>query len=41
MRAVVTGGGGFLGGRITALLRARGDEVCVLARRSFREAARW
>ena len=38
MRAVVTGGGGFLGGRITALLRARGDEVCVLARRSFREA---
>lgn len=33
MRAVVTGGSGFLGGRIVALLRARGDDVRVVARR--------
>ena len=35
MRAVVTGGGGFLGGRIVELLRARGDEVRALARRRY------
>ncbi len=33
MIAAVTGGGGFLGRRIVELLRARGDEVRVLARR--------
>lgn len=32
MRAVVTGGGGFLGRRIVELLRARGDDVRVVAR---------
>lgn len=33
MRAVVTGGSGLLGERLVALLRDRGDEVRVLARR--------
>jgi len=33
MRATVTGGGGFLGQRIVELLRARGDDVRVVARR--------
>lgn len=33
MRALVTGGGGFLGRAIVARLRSRGDEVTVLARR--------
>lgn len=33
MLAVVTGGGGFLGLRIVELLRARGDDVRVVARR--------
>jgi len=33
MRAVVTGGGGFVGGRIVALLRERGDDVRALVRR--------
>ncbi len=32
VRAVVTGGGGFLGQRIVELLRGRGDEVRVLGR---------
>ena len=32
MRAIVTGGGGFLGKAIVTQLRARGDEVTVLAR---------
>jgi 2-alkyl-3-oxoalkanoate reductase len=32
VKALVTGGGGFLGRRIVALLRARGDEVRFLAR---------
>jgi nucleoside-diphosphate-sugar epimerase len=33
MRAFVTGGTGFIGGRVVERLRARGDEVVVLARR--------
>lgn len=32
MKALVTGGGGFLGSAIVRLLRARGDEVVVVAR---------
>jgi len=32
MKALVTGGGGFLGRRITELLLERGDEVTILAR---------
>lgn len=32
---MVTGGGGFLGRYIVGLLRARGDDVCVLARRLY------
>ncbi|HEV8355515.1 MAG TPA: NAD-dependent epimerase/dehydratase family protein [Gemmatimonadales bacterium] len=35
MRAVVTGGGGFLGRRIVELLRARGDSVDVVCRRRY------
>lgn len=35
VKAVVTGGGGFLGRRIVELLRERGDEVRVLARRRY------
>ncbi len=35
MKALVTGGGGFLGSRIVELLRARGDEVTFLARGSY------
>ena len=35
MRALVTGGGGFLGSRITRLLHARGDEVVALGRRRY------
>ena len=35
MRAVVTGGGGFLGRRIVEFLRARGDEVRLLARQRY------
>lgn len=35
MRAVVTGGGGFLGRRIVELLRARGDDVRVLGRHRY------
>ncbi|MCB9746542.1 MAG: NAD-dependent epimerase/dehydratase family protein [Alphaproteobacteria bacterium] len=37
MRALVTGGGGFLGREITERLLARGDEVCVLARGRYPE----
>lgn len=41
MRAFVTGGSGFVGGRLIAALRARGDEVRALARSdSAREAVR-
>lgn len=35
MRSLVTGGGGFLGGRIVEMLRQRGDEVTVLGRRPY------
>ncbi len=35
MKALVTGGGGFLGGRITQMLHARGDEVVALGRRRY------
>lgn len=35
MRALVTGGGGFLGGRITQMLHARGDEVFALGRHTY------
>ena len=34
MRAFVTGATGFLGGRLVAKLRARGDEVVPLDRRT-------
>ncbi|UCE59279.1 MAG: NAD-dependent epimerase/dehydratase family protein [Phycisphaerales bacterium] len=35
MKALVTGGGGFLGTRITQMLHERGDEVVVLGRRVY------
>ena len=35
MKAVVTGGGGFLGTAIVKMLRARGDEVLVLGRNIY------
>jgi len=35
VRALVTGGGGFLGSRIAQMLRARGDDVIVLGRRRY------
>ncbi len=35
MRVLVTGGGGFLGGRIAQMLSDRGDEVVVLGRRDY------
>lgn len=35
MKALVTGGGGFLGGRIVELLLERGDDVTVLGRRRY------
>lgn len=37
MKALVTGGGGFLGQAIVARLRARGDDVVVLGRGSYPE----
>jgi nucleoside-diphosphate-sugar epimerase len=37
MKALVTGGGGFLGRRIVELLRERGDEVTFLARGHYPE----
>lgn len=37
MKALVTGGGGFLGRRIAEMLRARGDEVRVFARGDYPE----
>lgn len=39
MRALVTGGGGFLGAAVVRLLVARGDEVRSLARGSYPELA--
>ena len=35
MKALVTGGGGFIGKAIVTALRARGDEVCTLARGAY------
>lgn len=35
MKALVTGGGGFLGSRIAQMLHARGDDVIVLGRRAY------
>ena len=35
MKAVVTGGGGFLGTAIARALRARGDEVCTVSRSRY------
>ncbi len=40
MRALVTGGGGFLGSAIVRQLRARGDDVVVLARGDYPELDR-
>lgn len=40
MKALVTGGGGFLGGAIVRLLRERGDAVRSLSRESYPELAR-
>ena len=37
MKALVTGGGGFLGSAIVRLLRARGDDVTVVARGEYPE----
>jgi nucleoside-diphosphate-sugar epimerase len=37
MKVLVTGGGGFLGGAIVRMLRARGDEVTVVARGDYPE----
>ncbi len=39
MKALVTGGGGFLGGRIVSMLHARGDEVTALGRRKYPQLA--
>jgi dihydroflavonol-4-reductase len=39
MRAFVTGGTGFIGSRVVQRLRARGDDVVVLARRPEKAAA--
>ena len=35
MKALVTGGGGFLGKKIVEMLLARGDEVLVLGRSKY------
>lgn len=35
MKALVTGGGGFLGSRVAQMLHARGDDVLVLGRRPY------
>lgn len=37
MRALVTGGGGFIGSRIVRMLHARGDEVAALGRSDYPE----
>ena len=35
MKALVTGGGGFLGSRLCTLLKARGAEVVACGRRAY------
>jgi len=35
MKALVTGGGGFIGGRVARMLRERGDHVSILGRRRY------
>jgi len=40
MKALVTGGGGFLGGAISRMLLARGDKVTILGRRDYPEWAK-
>ena len=40
MRALVTGGGGFIGRRLVAFLRARGDAVTVVGRRAYPDLER-
>ncbi|MCC7292479.1 MAG: NAD-dependent epimerase/dehydratase family protein [Phycisphaerales bacterium] len=39
MRALITGGGGFLGGRIARMLHERGDEVTVFGRSAYAHMA--
>ena len=36
MKALVTGGGGFLGGAVARMLHERGDDVTVFGRRRYR-----
>ncbi|UCC29947.1 MAG: NAD-dependent epimerase/dehydratase family protein [Phycisphaerales bacterium] len=40
MKALVTGGGGYLGSRIARMLYARGDDVVILGRRQYPEHAK-
>ncbi len=40
MKALITGGGGFLGGRIAEMLNERGDEVKVFGRSSYPRLAK-
>jgi nucleoside-diphosphate-sugar epimerase len=37
MKVLVTGGGGFIGGRVARMLHERGDDVTILGRRSYPE----
>lgn len=40
MKALVTGGGGYLGSRIARMLHARGDDVVILGRRQYPQHAK-